>query len=81
MFIALNLIAMALGYHVFIEASKEKKDARTVGRLIGVFIVTAALGTILLAFAEWSAANCLKRQAYQSGCHKPNKICFFKSKL
>ena len=73
MYIALNLIALAVGYLVFLEATKEKKDTKTVGRLIGVFVMTAALGTILIAFAESSAANCLKRGGYK--CPLAFKLC------
>ena len=74
MFIALNLIALGLGYLVFLEATKQEKSAKTFGRMVGVFIITAALGTILLTFAQWSAANCLKK----GGCPMSVKVCPFK---
>jgi len=78
MYIALNLIALALGYLVFLEATKEKKDTKTVGRLIGVFIMTAALGTILIAFAESSATNCIKKGGFN--CPILSKHCLLKGK-
>ena len=78
MYIALNLIALAVGYFVFLEATKEKKDTKTVGRLIGVFIMTAALGTILIAFAESSASNCLKKGGAK--CRFVSKLCSFRGK-
>ncbi len=80
MFIALNLIAVALGYRVFADASKEKKSLRTVGRLIGVFIVSIALGMTLISFAERAAVNCSKKNAYGSKCAVFKKLCSFASK-
>ena len=74
MFIALNLIALALGYFVFLEATKQKNSAKTFGRMVGVFIITAALGIVFLTFAQWSAANCLKK----GGCPMGMKVCPFK---
>lgn len=78
MYIALNLIALALGYFVFLEATKEKKDTKTVGRLIGVFIMTAALGTLLIAFAETSVGNCMKKAGFK--CPIPSKYCLLRGK-
>ena len=73
MFIALNLIALAMGYFVFIEATKQIGSAKTFGRAVGIFVITAALGTVLLAFAQWSGANCLKK----GGCPMSMKVCPF----
>ena len=44
--IALDLIAVAVGYKVFADASKEKNGLKEGGRLIGVFIITLALCVI-----------------------------------
>lgn len=77
MFVALNLIALALGYAVFLQATKEKNAAKTVGRLIGVFIISASLGAILISFAEWSIANCLKKSGH---CPMTAKLCLLKGR-
>lgn len=74
MFIALYLIAIAAGYFTFLEATKQKNSTKTLGRALGIFIITAALGTILLTFVQWSYANCLKK----SGCPVGMKVCPFK---
>ena len=74
MFIALNLIALAVGYLVFLEATKQKNSTKTFGRIIGIFIITAALGMTLLTFLQRSSANCLKK----SGCPMGMKVCPFK---
>ena len=45
--IAGSLIALALGYMVFIAATKEKGQARSFGRILGAFVIIAAFcGTI-----------------------------------
>lgn len=72
MFIALNLIALAVGYLVFLEATKQSGSTKTFGRMAAVFIITAALGTILLTFIQWSAANCMKKGG---GCPIALKSC------
>lgn len=71
MFIALNLIALAVGYFVFLEATKQSGSVKTFGRMVGVLIVTTALGTTLLGFIQWSSANCMKK----GGCPIGLKAC------
>ncbi len=72
MFMAMNLVALALGYLVFLQANKEKTNTRTFGRFIGVFIVSVSLGTALISFAEWSMANCIKKSGQ---CPIAAKLC------
>ena len=71
MYLAMNLIALAVGYLVFLEATKQKNSTKTFGRIVGVFVITASLGTILLALTQWSAANCMKK----TGCPIGIKFC------
>lgn len=58
MSVALCLIALALGYKVFVDASKEKEGVKLLGQAIGIFVMVAAL---LLALC--GAMKC----AYKSG--------------
>lgn len=41
--IALALIALVLGYKVFIEACKEKEGLKYLGQAIGIFVMIGAL--------------------------------------
>ena len=64
MFIGLSLIALAMGYKVFADASKEKKERHmSLGRAIGLYIM-------LLAFAS-SFYSVIKYCAYFSTNNHP----------
>lgn len=43
MSVALCLIALALGYKVFVDASKEKEGFRILGQVIGILVMVGAL--------------------------------------
>ena len=65
MSVALALIALAVGYKVFVDASKEKKDVKFLGQAIGIFIMVAALLSTV-----YGAMKC----AYKSGCPMMSKF-------
>lgn len=41
--IALSLIALGVGYKVYLDASKETGSLKSLGRAIGIFIIIASL--------------------------------------
>ncbi len=59
MSVALALIALALGYKTFVDASKEKKVVKVLGRAIGIFIMVIASLLSLCGAMKY---------AYKSGC-------------
>jgi len=59
MSVALSLIALAVGYKVFVDASKEKKDVKIFGRAVGIFIIVVAFLLSLCGAIKY---------AYKSGC-------------
>ena len=44
---AIGLIALALGYKVFVEAGKEKEGLKILGQVIGVFVMVLAFAATL----------------------------------
>ena len=61
MFGALGLIALVLGYKVFVDASKEKEGVKLLGQAIGIFVMIAAVLTIVCG-----TMKCLAK--YGGGC-------------
>lgn len=45
--IAFSLIALGVGYKVYLDSSKEQGRLRTYGRAIGLFIIVASLAGVL----------------------------------
>ena len=79
MFIALNLIALAVGYKVFVEATKEKKDLKTLGRAIGIFIMMVVFLTSAMALVKYSQAYCQYKSRF--GCLPIlSKLCPYASR-
>ncbi len=64
MSVALALIALALGYKVFVDASKEKEGIRLLGQAIGILVMVGAI-----LFAACATIKC----AYKSGCPTMSK--------
>ncbi len=64
MSVALCLIALAVGYKVFVDALKEKKDLKFLGQAIGIFVMVAAL---------LSSVCAVMKCAYKSGCPMMSK--------
>ena len=56
MFIGISLIALAFGYQVLINASKEKEGLKILGQAIGIFVVLASLAGFVCG-----AARCAKK--------------------
>jgi len=46
MIIALGLIALALGYKVYVDASKEKEGVKLLGQVIGIVVILGALSLV-----------------------------------
>ena len=64
MSVAVCLIALALGYKVFVDASKEKEGLKLLGQAIGIFVMVAALLASVCA-----TMKC----AYKAGCPMTSK--------
>ena len=71
---AMALIALGVGYLVFLHASKEKEGVKLLGQVIGIFVMIAA---VLSLFC--SAAKYMNR----GGCPLSGKapMCPFGSKM
>jgi hypothetical protein len=55
MFIAVTLIALALGYRVMVDASKEKEGLKTLGQIIGALVIVMATLTLLCGVMRFAA--------------------------
>ena len=54
MHIGLSLIALALGYKIFIEATKEKGGRKTLGRAIGIYVMLLGFLASVFWIAKYS---------------------------
>ena len=63
---SVSLIALALGYKVFVDAGKEKEGLKILGQTIGVLVMVAALLVTL-----GGAMKCVSRAA----CPMMSKAC------
>ncbi len=45
--VPLLLISLSLGYFVFLYASREKNEVKTVGRLVGIVVIVLSLSGVL----------------------------------
>ena len=66
MILGLSLIALALGYQVFLAASKEKEGLKSLGRVVGAFVMIAAFLGIVCG-----AMKC----SYMGKCFMMSKGC------
>jgi membrane-associated PAP2 superfamily phosphatase len=60
MSVAVMLVALCLGYLVFVDASGRKKEQRAVGRAIGIFVMTLSLAAVIMGivkYAMWCKAS------------------------
>ncbi len=74
MFLSLMLVALAVGYKVFVEASKEKNDGhRTLGRLIGIYVMIIAFALSMGSLLKYS---CLGKAGGPMGAK--NAMCGLK---
>ena len=72
---AVGLIALGVGYLVFLHASKEKEGVKLLGQVIGIFVMFAAVLCLV-----GSTAKCMKRD----GCPFSGKkapMCPMSSKM
>ena len=59
MFTTVSLIALALGYKVFVDAGKEKEGLKILGQVIGLFVMVAAMLSFVCGVAKcMSQAGC-----------------------
>jgi len=68
MHVALGLIALALGYLVFVNASKEKEGIKLLGQVIGIVVMIAALlvmmcGVMKCAYKYGGGIGCPMKSA------------------
>ncbi len=69
--VPLTLIALAVGYKVFADASKESSpNRRSFGRIVGIFVMTVSF---LVCVAPILKAAC--SSAGMSGCALMPKVC------
>lgn len=57
MFISLCLIALSLGYLVFLGASKEKEGLRLLGQVIGVLVMIVSFLATVCCVSQVSSAK------------------------
>lgn len=70
MFIAVSLIALALGYQVYASALKEKEGLKLLGQIVGIFVMVAALFSAVCAI-RCSIESCM----IGSRCALMSKVC------
>ncbi len=59
---AMGLIALGVGYLVFLSASREKEGLKLLGQVIGITVMIAAVLSIVCA-----SAKCMKKGDYSMG--------------
>ena len=71
---AVGLVALGVGYMVFLQASKEKEGLKLLGQIIGIVVMIGALGS------GYYAAKC---KMAGSGCPIASKgaMCSFSPKM
>lgn len=68
MYVGLGLIALALGYQVFVNASKEKEGVKLLGQVIGIVVMIAAVlmvacGVMKCAYKYGGGMGCPMKSA------------------
>ena len=58
MSMASPLVAICLGYMVYLMASKEKEDIRMLGRVIGIFVMMFALVAFTVDLSKGTEMRC-----------------------
>ena len=71
---AVALIALSVGYLVYLHASKEKEGVKLLGQVIGIFVMIAAV--LCLAC---STAKCMKKNGCPSSGKAP--MCPMSAKM
>lgn len=61
---AVSLVALGVGYLVYITACKEKEGVKILGQVIGIFVMIAAILCLIC-----SSMKCMDKGAGY-GCHK-----------
>lgn len=61
---AISLVALGVGYLVYITACKEKEGVKILGQVIGIFVMIAAILCLIC-----SSMKCMDKGAGY-GCHK-----------
>ncbi|MCG3176712.1 MAG: hypothetical protein MOGMAGMI_01672 [Candidatus Omnitrophica bacterium] len=59
---AIALIALGVGYLVFVTASKEKEGVKLLGQVIGIFVMIASLLCLIC-----SSMKCVGKSGYGKG--------------
>ena len=70
MSIGVSLIALALGYKVFVDASRGKEGVRLLGQVIGIFVMLVALLATICGIRS-QMASCMEG----SGCPMKARMC------
>lgn len=76
----ISLIALALGYKVYVDAGKEKEGAKILGQAIGVFVMIAAVLVTLMGFCPKyrhgkTGWNCAEKDRTTVDCPMKKKTC------
>ena len=73
---AVGLIALAVGYLVFLQGSKEKEGLKLLGQVIGIVVMIAAV----LAVA-CGASQCKYLRSHCGGGHEKGGMCPVSGKM
>ncbi len=66
MYAAVALIALALGYKVYVDACREKEGLKLLGQAIGILVMLGAILSIACGAAK--CAYMAKKSFYQKNC-------------
>jgi hypothetical protein len=66
MYIGIALVALALGYKVLVDASKEKEGLKILGQAIGIFVILASVAGFVCGVTKCIKKNCDKMG--KAGC-------------
>ena len=70
---AIGLVALAFGYLTFVQAAKEKEGIKTLGQVIGIFVmVVAALAVLCSAMKCVGKGSC--PMMARNGCPVTSKM-------
>ena len=59
---AVALVALSLGYLVYVSAGKEKEGVKLLGQVIGIFVMIAAVMALMC-----STAKCMRKGGHEWG--------------
>ena len=76
--IGLSLIALVLGYKLFVEAHKEKEGLKILGQVIGIFVMIAAFLAVLCGTMKCMAKAYCPMDYNKANCPISRALCAMK---